>query len=124
MEGEGLDALAGFLASTIDFMTETGERRGCFLTKARLEAADTEGVQPVCQLSESSIRRFLEDRLVEAQESGELHDGVVPGVAAGMLATWLHGLSAASTAGAVAESLRREATLLIDGLRAREAPDR
>ena len=123
VEGAGLDALSGFLGSTIGFMSETGERRGCFLTKARLESADAEGVQPVCQLSESSIRRFIEGHLVEARESGELRDGVVPHVAAGMLATWLHGLSAASAAGAEPNDLQREARLIIDGLRAWEAPD-
>jgi TetR/AcrR family transcriptional repressor of nem operon len=119
-EGEGLDALNAFLSNTVDFITGDGARRGCFLTKARLESSDTEGVPSVCGSSEASIRRFLEDRLAEAEAAGELRAGATPEVAAGMLATWLHGLSTAAAAGAEVPVLQDEARLMIEGLRARE----
>lgn len=121
LKGTGLDAIAAFFATSIDFLTGSGERRGCFLTKARLEAGDQEGVPAVCRNSEASIRAFLRERLDEAEREGSLRVGAAPEVAAGMLATWAHGLSAAAAAGADRDSLVREAGLLVEGLRPRGA---
>ena len=120
--GRGLGAVETFFSSSIDFLTEGGERRGCFLTKARMEDSGTAGVPAVCTSNEESIRALFTRRLEEAREDGELRTGVSPEVAGRMLATWAHGLSAAAAAGAGASLLREEARLLISGLRTQEVP--
>lgn len=115
LPGRGLDAVLAFFATSIEFLV--GHRRGCLLTRARLEDSDTDGVPAVCASSERSIRTLLTGRLEEAAQDGTLREGVAPVVAGRMLATWVQGLSAASAAGADPDQLFEEATLLVSSLR-------
>lgn len=119
LQGRGLDGVQAFFAGSIEFLM--GHRRGCLLTRARLEEAGTRGVPELCDSNERSIRTLLTQRLEEAAADGTLRADVSPQVAGRMLATWVQGLSAASAAGAEPHQLLEEVTLLVSGLRSPES---
>ena len=114
--GRGVPALRSFLHESIAFLTDG--RRGCFMTKALLEDPKAPDVSARCGLGRDRVYALAHAWLSEAAADGTLRSDLDPAVAARLVSTHAHGLSAAAAAGAAATDLRAGVDWLVGSFEA------
>lgn len=117
--GSGLDALEGFLLESVAFLSEGG--RGCFMTKALLEDPKADDVSSRCGVRRDRVHDLAAMWIGEAVDAGEARTGLDVAMAARLVSTHAHGVSAAAAAGADPEDLARGVRWLVDSFRSTPA---
>jgi len=113
--GRGLDALERFMLGSVEFLSDGG--RGCFMTKALLEDPGAEDVASRCGIERDRVHDWALGWITEARDAGVARDDLDPVMAARLISTHVHGLSAAAAAGADPRALEEGVRWLVDSFR-------
>jgi AcrR family transcriptional regulator len=114
------DVARRFLHEYVDVPEELP--RGClFVQGATACSAESEDVKAAVLLRRRVAEQLLTERLVRAQEEGDLPADAAPADLARYLATVVQGLAVQATSGATAAQLRRVADLALEAWPKRES---
>lgn len=116
LAGTGLQGIRSLLLSSVESLTAESERCGCLLTRTRTEWDAGQELPAACGANDRALEGFFRDRLEEAATAGALDAEVEPSRAAGLLLTFVHGLSTMASGGAAGDGLKAQVELLLDRL--------
>ncbi|NOX58388.1 MAG: TetR/AcrR family transcriptional regulator [Planctomycetes bacterium] len=104
--GSPLENVRSLVRMWADFMAGP-DRKGCFIDNTLIEfGGEKSGVAEMARAVTSRVQRVLEQKLGDAQETGELSDAVKPADMAAFLINTKQGLSVMSRAGAEEAAIR------------------
>ncbi len=111
----GFDAIRSYINGSIAFLTNSAERRGCFLTRSLVDHGTVdEEVAATCTSNTKHLEDFFGEALREAVEDGILSETFDVQSAARLLSTQVYGLSVMARSGASVASMRASVDFLLD----------